>query len=429
MKRQLLVSILVLVLSLPSFAVTIDVWLQHTNEEMKILREITDKFTEKTSIEVNYTYVNPADSETVFLMAAASGTAYDVGGVGSLFAPDLGLRGAVINLAQFPDYEEFAANFPPMYFNSLQYQGLVFGIPYRSYLYLTYQRTDILQDLGIAPVTTWTELKSILPRLQAQGMNFALTFGISESVYADVNMFMWQYGGDDYNEDLTKSGYDSPESIAGFKEFAEIYTQYKIPQQVVAYQSFTQGELPILMQSGHFATNLEVSAPQLAGKWQMTPAIGTMRDGELHIESFIGGVALVISKDSKNPQAAWEYIKWLCSVETQTEITTRLAQQIRGNLFIPANSEAIGNMPVGEENALTLRKQAEGSRASMYGLVAPRLRRRYLQFAAEEVVLLGRDPEEAIRKAAADHNEEIRKKTIEYDRFIKRMLEEAGKAK
>ncbi|HOJ46479.1 MAG TPA: hypothetical protein PLW82_04045, partial [Bacillota bacterium] len=82
-----------------------------------------------------------------------------------------------------------------------------------------------------------------------------------------------------------------------------------------------------------------------------------------------------------------------------------------------------------EENALTLRKQAEGSRASMYGLVAPRLRRRYLQFAAEEVVLLGRDPEEAIRKAAADHNEEIRKKTIEYDRFIKRMLEEAGKAK
>src|SRR5690606_34315737 len=102
-------------------------------------------------------------------------------------------------------------------------------------------------------------------------------------------------------------------------------------------------------------------------------------------------------------------IKWLCSVETQTEITTRFAQQIRGNLFIPANSEAIGNMPVGEENALTLRKQAEGSRASMYGLVAPRLRRRYLQFAAEEVVLLGRDPEEAIRKAAADHNEEIRK--------------------
>ena len=134
-----------------------------------------------------------------------------------MFAPELGLRGAVINLAQFPDYEEFAANFPPMYFNSLQYQGLVFGIPYRSYLYLTYQRTDILQDLGIAPVTTWTELKSILPRLQAQGMNFALTFGISESVYADVNMFMWQYGGDDYNEDLTKSGYDSPESIAGLK--------------------------------------------------------------------------------------------------------------------------------------------------------------------------------------------------------------------
>lgn len=428
MRNRLVFSlVLVFILAFWGSATTIEVWLQHTNEEMKVIRELTDQFTKNTGIEVIYTYVNPADSETIFLMAAAANTRYDVGSVGSLFAPELGLRGAVQNLGQFSDINIVKSRFAPKLFNSLEYQGLTFGIPYRSYLYVGYQRTDILAKLGIAPITTWDELKKVLPRLQANGMNAALTFGITESVYADVNLFMWQHGGEDYTADLTKSGYDLPGSISGFKEFAELYTVYGIPKQVVAFQAFTSGDIPIILQAGHFGTNLEVSAPQIKGKWQMTPALGTVKDGKLNIDTFIGGMALTISKDSKEPKAAWEYIKWLTSTEIQGEITNRLAQHIKGTLFIPANSDAISLAPVGQENANILKLQAQGSRASLYGLVAPRLRRRYLQFAAEEVVLLGKDPEEAIRKAASDHNEEIRKKTVEYDRFIKKMLEEAAK--
>lgn len=424
-RKIFLVFILFSILSFLSYANSIDVWLTHSNEEMKIVRELAEDFTKKTGVKVNFTYVNSADSETVFLMAAASNTAYDVGLVGSLFAPELGLRGAVIDLTRFSDFSNVSTSFSPKYFNSLQYKGLTFGIPYRSYLYLGYQRTDILRDMGMEIVRTWDDLKKALPRLQAKNMNAALTFGLSESVYADVNMFMWQHGGEDYNYDLTKSGYDLPETIAGFKEFAELYTKYNIPKEIVPFQAFTTGEIPIMIQSGHFYTSLTVSAPQIKGHWQMTPALGTVKDSQLNIDTFIGGQALIISKDSKNPEAAWEFVKWISSKEIQSLMSMRFASQISGAMFIPGNPDAIVAMPIASQDAKTLKFQAEGSRSSTYGLVAPRLRRRYLQFAAQEVVLMGKDPEEAIRKAAAEHNEEIRKKTKEYERFIKRLLEDA----
>ena len=138
-------------------------------------------------------------------------------------------------------------------------------------------------------------------------------------------------------------------------------------------------------------------------------------------------MALTISKDSKDPASAWEYIKWITSNQTQAEISKRFLEQIKGTVFIPANLDAISQMSLKEENTKTLKLQAEGSRSSTYGLVAPRLRRRYLQFAAQEAVLMGKDPEEAMRKAALEHNEEINKKNKEYKRFIEKLLAEAKK--
>lgn len=405
----------------------IDVWLVQSNEEMKIIRDLTSDFTKKTGIEVIYTYVNSADSETVFLMAAASNTPYDVGSVGLLFAPELGLRGGVRDLSSFADFNKVAARFHPKYFNSLQYLNLTFGIPYRSYIYLGYQCTDILNEMGIDTLRTWEELKKVLPRLQAKKKNAALTFGLGEGVYADVNMFMWQHGGEDYNSDLTQSGYDSFEAIAGFKEFVELYTKHGLAKEVVAFQAFLNGDIPILLQSGHFCSTLELSAPQITGPWQMTPALGTIKNGKLNIDTFIGGLALTISKDSKDPTSAWEYIKWITSSQTQAEISKRFLDQIKGTVFIPANLDAISQMSLKEENTKTLKLQAEGSRSSTYGLVAPRLRRRYLQFAAQEAVLMGKDPEGAMRKAASEHNEEIKKKNNEYKRFIEKLLAEAKK--
>ena len=95
---------------------------------------------------------------------------------------------------------------------------------------------------------------------------------------------------------------------------------------------------------------------------------------------------------------------------------------IQASLFMPSNRSAIGQISLKKEVVELFSTALENGNRSIYGLVAPRHRRRYLQMAAQKVILQGEDPKKAILEAAAEHNSEIKKKQVEYDRFIKKLL-------
>ncbi|HHY19867.1 MAG TPA: extracellular solute-binding protein [Firmicutes bacterium] len=227
-RRLSLVLAVILVLGVFTNAKTISVWLTgHSNEEMSIIREVTETtFTSKTGISVDYTNLSWGDFENRFLMAAASGEAPDVGGAGALFIPELGLRGALVDLTTMPGFNEVYNRSYPAFYRSLQYKNVTFGVPYTATVSTAFQRDDILNDIGIKSISTWDELRQVLPKLQAKNSNFALQWFLTDTLYADVNMFMWQRGADDYNDDLTKSGYDDPEAITAFTDYVELYTAF-----------------------------------------------------------------------------------------------------------------------------------------------------------------------------------------------------------
>ncbi|MFA6694870.1 MAG: hypothetical protein WCS44_08595, partial [Bacillota bacterium] len=116
------------------------------------------------------------------------------------------------------------------------------------------------------------------------------------------------------------------------------------------------------------------------------------------------------------------FIKWITDPQVQAEFSRQVMNQIPGAIFIPSNREAMLNIDMPKEDLELLIRAADVGNISTYGLVAPRLRRRYLQFAAQEAILQGVDPETAIRKAAREHNAEIQKKEVEYSRFIVNLL-------
>lgn len=407
----------------------IDVWLTgHSNEEMRIIKEITEaNFTSKTGVKVNYTSLSWSDNENRFLMGAASGDGPDVAGAGPLFLPELGLRGALIDLTTMPGFKELYASSNPKLYRSLQYKDLTFGIPYNTTVTTAYIRDDIFRDIGLSSISTWTELKQALPKLQAKSSNFLLQFQLRETLYADINMFMWQRGADDYTPDLTKSGFDSPQSIAAFKEYIELYTKYKIPTEAPMFQGFVNGDLAIALEYPFFYQNLKHAAPQIQGKWSLAQVPGTITDGKLDRTTNAGGLAIGIFENSKKKEAAWEFILWFTEDKTQIEVSNRIITEIPAAFFMPTNHNAITQINMSKD-ALTLFAEAlqNGSR-SIYGLVAPRHRRRYLQMAAQRCILQGEDPEKSIREAAAEHNAEIKKKQVEYDRFIKRLLDDQKK--
>ena len=129
-----------------------------------------------------------------------------------------------------------------------------------------------------------------------------------------------------------------------------------------------------------------------------------------------------IFKESKNKELAWEFIKWFTSEEVQLEMTKRITERITGSMFLPANLASLQHIPVADADRQTFLRQLEVSKASVFGLVSPNNRRRYLQFVAQEAVLTGVDPKDAMTKYAAEHNAEIARKQAEYKRFIERLL-------
>ncbi len=427
MSKKIVLVFIVLAISVSALAATkeIDVWLTgHSNEELRIINEVTESdFTVATGIKVNYTTLSWSDNENRFLLGAASGDAPDVGGTGPLLLPELGLRGALMDLTNMPGFKEIYNQSYPNFYRSLQYKGLTFGLPYFSTVTTAYIRDDIFRDLGIKSIATWTELKQVLPKLQAKKSNLLLQFGLGEILYADVNMFMWQRGADDYTPDLTKSGYDSPECIAAFKEYVELYTKYKIPSETPMFQGFVSGDLSIVLQYPFFYQNLTHGAPQIAGKWSIAEVPGTILDGKLDRTTNAGGSAIGIFQSSKKKNEAWEYLKWFSSDKTQISIANRIHNEIPGAFFMPSNRKAIPKIDFNKEALSLFSKALESGSRSIYGLVAPRHRRRYLQMATQRCVLQGEDPEKSIRSAAEEHNAEINKKQVEYDRFIKKLLE------
>ncbi|HHY19115.1 MAG TPA: extracellular solute-binding protein [Firmicutes bacterium] len=242
-------------------------------------------------------------------------------------------------------------------------------------------------------------------------------------------MFMWQHGGDDYAPDLKSSGYDSPESIKAFKEYVEFYTKHNIPKEVPFFQAFSNGELFYMLQYQNTYTSLRSAAPQIAGKWSMVQVPGVYRDNKLVRTASAGGAALTIFEKSPMKKEAWNFIKWMTDEKVQAEFSRKVMATIPGSIFVPANRNAVLNLDMPKEDLLLMQRALDEGSASVYGLVAPRLRRRYLQFATQEAVLEGIDPEVAIRKAAAEHNAEIKKKEIEYSRFISNLLKQQQKNK
>lgn len=430
-KKTTFTVIVIMLLSALTFAKPLEVWLTGlTNEELSIFREMSADYTKKYGVEVVFSNLSWGDFESRFILAAASGETPDVGGMGPLFAPELGLRGAIIDLkTTFADFNEVYSRIAPNFFKSLTYKGAYFGIPYNANVTVAFQRNDILAQIGTLDIKTWDEMRSILPKTQSKGSNMALQWGLTENVYADLNMFMWQNGADDYIDNLTKSGFDSPASINAFKEYVDLYNKYKIPKDIPFFQAFSTGELFYMLQYQNMYTNLRTAAPQLNGKWSMVQVPGTTQGKEINRAASAGGAALTIFKNSRMKNEAWNFIKWMTEEKTQAEFAKLVMAKIPGSIFVPANRQAVLKLDMPKEDLQLMLGAMDAGSTSTYGLVAPKLRRRYLQFAAQEAILQGVDAETAIRKAASEHNSEIKKKEKEYARFIETLLKEQSKNK
>lgn len=424
----LLILCLLVILTISTVASPVAVWSPQLIEWNRIIQELTDtEFTPKTGIDVQIYTIPWSGFEQTYLLSAASGNVPEIGITSLLSSADLGVRGVAVDLSLYGnDYQEIKDQMYPGCVRAFEYKDNNFGLPMQMLLYPLLYRSDVIQKLGIDVPKTWDELYIILPKLQASNRNFYTAFGFDEGqgdfLYVDASMFIWQNGGDWYNEELTASGLDSKESIAGFKAFTELFTRRQIPKTAESFVGFREGDLPLMLSSMWQYATIKTAMPELEGKWNLALVPGTKTsDGTINHASYVGGMSFTLFKDADRVDDAFVWLKWFLSPEIQGKMAQRVANEVPGTIFLPANLKALNEIPIPKEHVSVVLSQARSAKAPAYALLPESAAQRLINFAAYETVIEGKNAEESIRKAAKKMTLDLQQKQKDYVRFIEKL--------
>ena len=333
-------------------ATAITLWIGTGRDQANIIKSLIDaSFTPESGINVN---VQLVDMNTL-LRATLAGEGPDVaiqvpntnGAAGAVLssgndsAVNYGIRNAVLDLTQFPDYDEVVSRFSDSAMVQLRFGGATYGLPETQTFPMMFYRKDILAELGLEVPQTWQDVKVAMTVLAKNQMEFGML--PSEQVFA---MLLYQNGGAYYSEDGSRSLLDSEEAVNTFRQYCEYYTDYKLDKETSVEQRFRTGECPIIINDYTLYNNLQVSAPDIDGLWGIAPVPGTMQeDGTIDRSTGSTGLTSLIMSATEEPKACWEFLKWWTSAETQTSFGYEM-ESLQGEAGrVPtANLEAFENL-------------------------------------------------------------------------------------
>ena len=410
--------------------IVLDVWIGRGTEWGEILKEMCDEvFTPMTGgrIVVNL-HVLPSGqlatgSVNTILLSVTSGTAPDVAlSVDYNLPGEFAFREAVVDLTQFEDFEEVAGQFYESSLIPYTYNGGVYALPETMDFTVMIYRQDVLQELGVGLPETWTDLyQQVLPRLYENNMAFSLPVDTSVSsnspgALRGFTMLLLQMGGDYYYGNGEASALDTPEAYKAFKFWTDMYANYGIDAESNFFTRIRTGTMPIGI--GNFTTYMQLltSAPELYGRWSIAPVPGTLQaDGTVtHAVGTTAATAGVILAQSDKQEAAWTFLKWWMSEETQTRYGRELEAVLgTGARWNTANVNAFFALPWDARHAEIIRAQMESAREQ---LIVPGgyFTGRHIINAWNRVVVNNENVRDALEEAVKDINKELHNKRVEF---------------
>ncbi|MDT8337161.1 MAG: extracellular solute-binding protein, partial [Candidatus Izemoplasmatales bacterium] len=333
------------------------VWVNRSKQYTDLMQKMTDDgFTTETGIKVQ---VSVMASEGKLILANSAGTNPDIAmGVASWLPYDLGMRGAILDLTEFIDDEDFTEVLDQYYNQTLIpmiYDNGLYGLPDTENFYVLYYRHDILEALDIPVPNTWNDVMEIMPILKRYGMNFYLPLSSATSLksFDSTLPFLFQYGSSVYDESGFNVDLENAESIKALEVMTELYTIYSIDTTVTSfYNDFRLGISPIGVADFGMYTTLLNAATDIKGLWSIALLPGVKKADDSIDRSAPGALTSnMIFKNIEKKEEAWKYLKWWSSTETQVRFQDLLLSTLGPEyLWNSANVEAFSALNIDEND-------------------------------------------------------------------------------
>lgn len=220
-----------------------------------------------------------------------------------------------------------------------KYEDRWVGVPYDIPIFIFMYRKDIYEKMGFsAPASLdeyYEQAKAITDEMgpDMYGSTGQMKSG-HYSLECDWTAWLWGHGGGIFNADGQFSGNDA-QGLEAMDYWTRLWKT--MPPGVTGWtwdgqgQSIAQGVAATMMSWGEFFPYFDdPDATKVSGLMEAVrcPPAKSLRApadcgfGEIPGIGHQGGSSLAVSKNSKNPDAAWIFMQWATCADTQALITT-----------------------------------------------------------------------------------------------------------
>ena len=216
--------------------------------------------------------------------------------------------------------EEYKKNFYSTLWNYNSYDGQIYGLPVGFTTHCVYYNKDLFEKAGVEEPKdgwTWEDLEEKAKKInEATGVK-GFSFSMKPDPY-DYEMYLWSNGTAYCDKDGKMEGYvDSDKALETYKMFQDMEKDgYAVATEKSGGDEFQAGQTGMFVY-GAWAVKKYTEEGVNFGLAKL-PSFGSEKSA-----SILSSSGVAIAKSSKNKEAAWEFVKfWTSEESNKTRIGT-----------------------------------------------------------------------------------------------------------
>jgi multiple sugar transport system substrate-binding protein len=279
------------------------------------------------NITIQFQNVNADNASEKLTTQIAGGNPPDVAFVDASATSDFASRGALVNLDNYIARSDVVK--PDDYVDAFKtfvtYQGHLWGLPIDGESTGLFYRTDLFKAAGISgPPTTWDEFMQDVQKLTDPAKK-QYGFSLAAGSYTENVHFAFINGsqnGGSWFDSAGKPTFTSDQNVQGVLRYLDLMQKDKVVNTSNAQydngtksvNDFATKKVAMILNQNN-ADNSIVANGMKSDEYGVVPFPSPT--GGQKIATFIAGINMSIFKNTKNKDAALQFVKFMTSPETQ----------------------------------------------------------------------------------------------------------------
>lgn len=410
-RTTVVVSVAVFVLAFAALAgaqpITLEYWHHYGGTFGQVQEELVREFNDAhPHIVVQPQYAGTAwTARDKLFVALAGGGGPDIGLIDQFWASQLADAGFLQKMEDFLPEDFDRDDILDVMWETASYDGTIWTMPSAASNLVLYYNKDAFRAAGLDPEnppTTWDELLEVGRALtrDTDGDGRIDQWGLDMPLLANTGnvypwiAFLWQAGGELFNEDYTRAAFNSDEGIATLAFWQQLLADGVITLTPPA-NGWDMGAFGMQIAS---SARLNLYASTLPFEFGVAP----VPYSNVRVTGLGGNNIAIFTKDRAKQQAAWTFVEWL----TSPEVNGRWAAE---SGYAPLR-HSVMNSPEFQRHLLEEPRAAVGVEEMQWARPRPNIpayadASRELGVAIEHALFRQEDPARALQAAERAVNE------------------------